>query len=51
MSTTRRGWISALVGVGVLLLAVPVVWALGGGGSREQSPLVIGHRGDRKSVV
>ena len=44
MSTTRRGWISALVGVGVLLLAVPVVWALGGGG-REQSPLVIGHRG------
>ena len=44
MSTTRRGWISALVGVGVLLLLVPVVWALGGGG-REQSPLVIGHRG------
>ena len=44
MSTTRRGWISAFVGVGVLLLAVPVVWALGGGG-REQSPLVIGHRG------
>lgn len=45
MSTRRRGWISAFVGVGVLLLAVPVVWALGGGGGREQSPLVIGHRG------
>ena len=45
MRTRRRGWISALVGVGVLLLAVPAVWALGGGGGREQSPLVIGHRG------
>jgi glycerophosphoryl diester phosphodiesterase len=28
-----------------LLLAVPAVWALGGGSAREQSPLVIGHRG------
>jgi glycerophosphoryl diester phosphodiesterase len=45
MRTARRGWILALVGVGVLLLAVPVVWALGGGGARDQSPLVIGHRG------
>ena len=45
MRTRRRGWISALVGVGVLLLAVPAVWALGGGGGRDQSPLVIGHRG------
>ena len=45
MGTRRRGWISAFVGVGVLLLAVPVVWALGGGGARDQSPLVIGHRG------
>jgi glycerophosphoryl diester phosphodiesterase len=31
--------------VGVLLLAVPVVWALGGGSARDESPLVIGHRG------
>ena len=45
MRTKRRGWISALVVVGVLLLAVPAVWALGGGGGRDQSPLVIGHRG------
>jgi glycerophosphoryl diester phosphodiesterase len=45
MRTARRAWISALVGVGVLLLAVPVVWALGGGGARDESPLVIGHRG------
>ena len=45
MRTARRGWISAFVGLGVLLLAVPVVWALGGGGARDQSPLVIGHRG------
>ena len=45
MRTRRRGWISALVGVGILLLAVPAVWALGGGGGRDQSPLVIGHRG------
>ena len=45
MRTARRGWILALVSVGVLLLAVPVVWALGGGGARDQSPLVIGHRG------
>jgi glycerophosphoryl diester phosphodiesterase len=45
MRTARRAWISALMGVGVLLLAVPVVWALGGGGARDESPLVIGHRG------
>ena len=45
MRTRRRGWISALVGLVVLLLAVPAVWALGGGGGRDQSPLVIGHRG------
>jgi glycerophosphoryl diester phosphodiesterase len=45
MRTRRRGWISGLVGVGVLLLAVPAVWALGGGGGRDESPLVIGHRG------
>ena len=44
MRTTRRGWTRAFVGVGLLLLAVPAVWAVGGGG-REQSPLVIGHRG------
>jgi glycerophosphoryl diester phosphodiesterase len=31
--------------VGVLVLAVPVVWALGGGSARDSSPLVIGHRG------
>ena len=46
MRTRRSGWIPALVGVGLMLLAVPAVWALGGGGGgREQSPLVIGHRG------
>jgi glycerophosphoryl diester phosphodiesterase len=45
MRTARKAWISAFVGVGVLLLAVPVVWALGGGGGRDESPLVIGHRG------
>jgi glycerophosphoryl diester phosphodiesterase len=45
MRTARRAWISALMGVGVLLLAVPVVLALGGGGARDESPLVIGHRG------
>jgi glycerophosphoryl diester phosphodiesterase len=45
MRSARRKWISAFVGAGVLLLAVPVVWALGGGGGRDESPLVIGHRG------
>jgi glycerophosphoryl diester phosphodiesterase len=45
MRTARRAWISAFVAMGVLLLAVPVVWALGGGGGRDESPLVIGHRG------
>jgi glycerophosphoryl diester phosphodiesterase len=45
MKTARRAWISAFVATGVLLLAVPVVWALDGGGGRDESPLVIGHRG------
>ena len=45
MRTTRRGWTRAFVGVGLLLLAVPAVWAFGGKSAREQSPLVIGHRG------
>jgi glycerophosphoryl diester phosphodiesterase len=45
MRTARRAWISAFVVVGVLILAVPVVWALGGGSARDESPLVIGHRG------
>jgi glycerophosphoryl diester phosphodiesterase len=44
MRTTRRGW-TAFVVVGLLLVAVPDVWALEGGSAREQSPLVIGHRG------
>jgi glycerophosphoryl diester phosphodiesterase len=45
MRTTRRGWTRAFVGVGLLLVAVPAVWAVAAGGGREQSPLVIGHRG------
>jgi glycerophosphoryl diester phosphodiesterase len=45
MRTARRAWISAFVAAGALLLAVPAVWGLGGGGPREESPLVIGHRG------
>lgn len=45
MRRGRRGWAAAFVGVGLLLVAVPTVWALGGGGGREPSPLVIGHRG------
>ena len=45
MRTTRRGWIPAFLVLVLVLLAVPTVWALGGGGAREQSPLVIGHRG------
>ncbi len=46
MRTTRRGWTRAfVVVVGLSLVAVPAVRALGGGGAREQSPLVIGHRG------
>src|SRR5262245_10296987 len=40
----RKGLISGFVGVVAVLVAVPVVWALGGGG-RDESPLVIGHRG------
>jgi glycerophosphoryl diester phosphodiesterase len=45
MGTARKAWLSAFVAMGVLLLAVPVVSALGGGGGRDESPLVIGHRG------
>jgi len=45
LRTARRAWISAFVAAGALLLAVPVVWGLGGGGPRDESPLVIGHRG------
>jgi glycerophosphoryl diester phosphodiesterase len=45
MTTARRARISAFLAMGVLLLAVPAVWALGGGGGRDESPLVIGHRG------
>jgi glycerophosphoryl diester phosphodiesterase len=45
MRITRRAWIPAFVVVALLLLVAPVVWALGGGGAREQTPLVIGHRG------
>ncbi len=45
MRTTRRGWTRAFVVVGLLLVTIPDVWALGGGSAREQSPLVIGHRG------
>jgi len=43
--TAGRRWITAFVVVGLVLLAVPTVWALGGGGGRDESPLVIGHRG------
>lgn len=47
MRTTRGGWTRGfvVVVVGLLLIAVPAVWALGGGSAHEQSPLVIGHRG------
>jgi glycerophosphoryl diester phosphodiesterase len=45
MRSTRKGWTRAFVGVGLLLVAVPAVWAVAGGGGREQTPLVIGHRG------
>jgi len=47
MRSARRGWIRASVGAVLLLVAVSAVsavWATGGGG-REESPLVIGHRG------
>jgi glycerophosphoryl diester phosphodiesterase len=44
MRTARRGWISVFLWVGLLLLAVPAAWA-DRGRSREESPLVIGHRG------
>jgi glycerophosphoryl diester phosphodiesterase len=44
MRTARGGWTRAFVGVVVLLVCVPGAWAHGGS-SREESPLVIGHRG------
>ena len=44
MRTRRNGWTIALVGLVLLLLMVPAAWAHRGG-AREQSPLVIGHRG------
>jgi glycerophosphoryl diester phosphodiesterase len=37
--------IPALVVAGLVLIAVPAVWAFGGGHKHEQTPLVIGHRG------
>ncbi len=45
MRITRRRWTRAFVVVGLSLVAVPDVWARDGGSAREQSPLVIGHRG------
>ena len=36
MRTTRRIWLPALALVAVLLLAVPTVWALGGGGGHDE---------------
>ena len=44
MRTRRNGWTIALAGLVLLLLMVPAAWAHRGG-AREQSPLVIGHRG------
>ena len=44
MRTTRNRWTIAFMGVVAFLLAVPVAWAHDRG-PREQSPLVIGHRG------
>ena len=47
MRSAGKGWMRASLGVGLLLVAVSAVsavWATGGGG-REESPLVIGHRG------
>jgi glycerophosphoryl diester phosphodiesterase len=44
MRIARRALTRGMVGVGLLLVVVPAVWAYGGN-SREQSPLVIGHRG------
>ncbi len=46
MRPTRRGWTRVFAGVvGLLLVAAPAMWAFGVGGVREESPLVIGHRG------
>jgi glycerophosphoryl diester phosphodiesterase len=44
MRSTRRAWSQAFVAVGLLLAVVPAAWAHRGA-SRDQSPLVIGHRG------
>jgi glycerophosphoryl diester phosphodiesterase len=44
MTTTRRAWTQAFVGASLLLVAVPAAWAHRGS-ARDQSPLVIGHRG------
>jgi glycerophosphoryl diester phosphodiesterase len=44
MRTTRRAWTQAFVAVSLLLVAVPAAWAHRGS-AREQTPLVIGHRG------
>ncbi len=44
MGTGRNGWAIVFVGVVLLLFAVPAAWAQGGS-AREQSPLVVGHRG------
>ena len=44
MRTTRRAWTQAFVAVSLLLVAVPAAWAHRGS-ARDQSPLVIGHRG------
>ena len=44
MRTTRRAWTRAFVAVSLLLVAVPAAWAHRGS-ARDQSPLVIGHRG------
>ena len=44
MRITRRAWTQAFVAVSLLLVAVPAAWAHRGS-ARDQSPLVIGHRG------
>jgi glycerophosphoryl diester phosphodiesterase len=44
MRGKRRVWIGSLLGVGLLLVAVPAGWSHDGR-PRDESPLVIGHRG------
>ncbi len=44
MRITRRAWTQAFVAVSLLLVAAPAA-AAHRGGARDQSPLVIGHRG------